>query len=652
MVHVLWWKQLGNTWYEYVLKVIGDPDVYTSYDYSACIREMGHLSGRGRMLRLGISFVKSFSNLISKTEMVRCDEQNFITARRRSLADTAVEFVYYRNFDDQKVSFNCSDGIPVYIPYKQSFIGVENYSITPDIKLLSAKLPIIVRTRLIASKKETEVWIVQNDHKLGAGSLVFQGNVNIGTPNNVNFCITKSNGNTVIYMPSTDQCWFSLTSSGSDSPDIYVICLAPTILYTLEPNLREQYWEASNSISMEYAKVITWGAYGAHYDHKQNSILVSQSLLETGNELFVITSEDHKIAGLSKPAGVFSGLPFVFSKLLEKDIVSKTVKNFIFPTLNHWEVSVADFERLSYKKLPMTTSSRPAMNTIDYGYTSGHVVYRLTFAVTDTSKDANLSVNLRHRGTIYLNEKFVSTHLVYNLGIFRPGSKNGPDNTFGGWQNVCLPKSFLIKGTNSLIILIESFGLNRQPFSFNDIRCPRGIIEASISGVNITEWEIAGVDVRQTSQTYNISGIPKEAESMPTAFSNWQPVKNGVKLDLSGIQGPVWFKGQFDFASLLMQNVKAPVRLNLSGPATCYISINEIIIARYYGNGDGPQSNFYVPDGLLACSENKICILAYRTSAEDAWISLEFDFWRMSEADHWSGNLGTGVPLVLVSSQL
>jgi hypothetical protein len=584
--------------------------------------------------------------------MVSCDEKSFIAARRRSLSDPAVEFVYYRNFDAEKVSFACSDGFPVFIPYKQSFIGVENYSITRDIQLISSKLPIIVRTRLMANTKEKEVWIVQNSYKLGAGCLLFQGNFNVETPSQVNFSITESNGNTAIYMPSTDKAWFSLTSSGNDSPDLYVICLAPEILYTLEPSFREQYWEDSNSINMEYPKVISWGAYGAHYDHKQNSILVEQSLIESGNELFVITSEDHEIAGLSTAEGVFSGLPFVFSKFLENEKLEKKVQEYDFPKVNHWEVSIADFAQLSYEKLPMASATCPAKNMIDYCYTSGHAVYRLTFGVNDTSKDLTFSVNLRHRGTIYLNQHFVSTHLVYNLGIFRPGSKNGPDNTFGGWKNICLPKSLLKNGINTLIVLIESFGLNRQPFCFNDIRCPRGIIEASISGINISEWEIAGVDVRQTDQTYNISGIPEEAEMISSIFSNWEPVRNGVKLNLSGIQGPVWFKGQFDFSSLLTQNLQVPLRLILSGAATCYFAINDVIIARYYGNGDGPQSDFYVPDGLLSCSGNKICIMAYRTSVEDTWISAEFDFYRMSETDRWSGNLGNGVPLVLVSSQV
>lgn len=615
---------------------------------------MGHLSGRARILRLGISFLRSFSNLISKTELVRCDEESFITTRRRSIEDPAVEFVYYRNFDSQKVSFTSSDGVPVFIPYKQSFIGVENYSFTPDMKLLSSKIPIVIRTRLRVCKKETEVWIVQNNYHLGAGSLVFQGQFSIDQGSNANFNISKSDDRTIITMPSADQAWFSLTASGSEFPDLYVICLAPTLLYTLEPNFRESYWETSESGSTGYPTVITWGAYGAHYNHKKNSIQIEQSLLESGKELYVIVSEDQKILGLSNAQGVFSGLPFLYTKILEKEKLSRIVEDYTFPLIDKWEFSVPDFEQISYEKLPMVAQNRPSKNTIDYCYTSGHVLYRLTFAVTDTSNDLTLSINLRHRGTFYLNKNFISTHLVYSLGIFRAGSKNGPDNTYGGWEKITLPKSYLNQGSNSLIVLIESFGLNRQPFSFNDIRCPRGIIEASIKGINIIDWEIAGVDVRQTDQTYNISGIPKESEFIQNSipFSNFERGKNGVKLNLAGIPGPAWFSSKFDFPSLLEKDVRAPLRLVISGPATSYISINDIIIARYYGNGDGPQCDFYVPEGLLSASENKISILAYRTSSEDSWINVQFDFWRMSETDHWSGNLGCGVPLVLVSSQI
>ena len=615
---------------------------------------MGHLSGRARILRLGVSFLRTFSKLISKTDLVSTDEEKFIMARRRSVENPQVEFVYYRNFYPEKTSFASSDGVPVFIPYKQSFIGVENYNINHSIKLLSSKVPIVVRTRLLINQKSTEVWIVQNNYHLGAGNLVFEGEFDIENYPDISMSNSQTKNRTIISLPSADQAWFSLKSTGSKSPDLYVVCLSLDILYTLEPNFQEPYWNSLDPMNSEYPTVVTWGAYGAHYDRTQNSIILEHSLLESGKELFVIVSEDKLMNGLCRAEAPFSGLPFVYSKPLPKEGLSKIVQDYKFPLLDNWEFSVHDFEQIPYEKIPMKSQTRPAKNTIDYCYTSGHVIYKLTFGVSDPSNDLTLSINMRHRGTFYLNNSFLSTHLVYNLGIFRAGSKNGPDNTYGGWQNIILPKAFLKQGSNSLIILIESFGLNRQPFCFNDIRCPRGIIEASIRGVTIIDWEIAGVDVRQTDQTYNISGLPLESEFIKKTalFNNWTCNAEGVKLDISGIQGPAWFKSMFHFPSLLQKDVRAPVRLVLSGPATCYVAINEIIIARYYGNGDGPQTDFYVPEGLLSPSENKITILAYRTSDGDSWINLRFDYWRMSETDHWSGNLGSGVPLVLVSSEI
>ena len=614
---------------------------------------MGHLSGRARKLRLGMSFIRSFSNLISKTEMVKADEQPFITTRRKSAQN--VEFVYYRNFKEGKTEFTCSDGLPVYIKYKQSFIGIDNYDITPSVTLVSSKIPIYVRTRVKINDKPTEVWIVENDYLIGAGNLLFKGNFSVDKSLDSKIGVITSGDLTTIVMPSEKIDWFSITSTGSVSPDIYIICLSPADLYTLESTFQHPYWRNIYSDTEDsYPLMITWGAYGAHYNPKENSIHVEHSLLEAGKELFVLASEDLDIQGLSKASGIFSGLPVVFSKCLPHEKLQNTLQAYKFPVLKDWTFATPNFELFSWENLPMLSSTRPAKNSIDYCFTSGHVFYKLTFAISNSSTDLNLSINLRHRGTFYLNNTFVKTHIVYNLGIFRAGSKNGPDNTFLGWENITLPKMFLKSGSNSLIVMVESFGLNRQPFSFNDIRCPRGIIEASIQGVPILNWEIAGVDVRQTDNTYNISGIPMEEQYIEQTIpsSKWNLKDDGVKLDLTDIQGPVWFKSVFDFPSLLDKQSRIPVRLCLSGPATCYVSINGKIIARYYGNGDGPQKDFYIPEGLLYALTNTIVILGYRTSTEDCWIDVNLTYWRMSESDLWSGNLGTGVPLILVSEEI
>jgi len=93
---------------------IGDPDVYTSYDYSACIREYGYLSGRLRQLRLFNLAVQAFNEQIAQTDrktinharQLECSIEDVLMMQRVSVADSTL-FGYLRNFNkNQQDSFS------------------------------------------------------------------------------------------------------------------------------------------------------------------------------------------------------------------------------------------------------------------------------------------------------------------------------------------------------------------------------------------------------------------------------------------------------------------------------------------------------------------------------------------------------------------
>lgn len=100
----------------------------------------------------------------------------------------------------------------------------------------------------------------------------------------------------------------------------------------------------------------------------------------------------------------------------------------------------------------------------------------------------------------------------------------GPDfNVFGSHEYV-LPSSLFggndnVSTSHELLIITESWGLNRQPFIMNDIRNSRGIISASLtvkSGffqanaptISNVNWYISGVDVCTRTFSFDVSGIP------------------------------------------------------------------------------------------------------------------------------------------------
>lgn len=628
---------------------------------------MGHLSGRARKLRLGLSFARSFSHLLSRTDVIepskRIIRSEFAAIQRVSCKDSQTQFIFFRNFSSTKAEASKVQvvsskyghfDLPIQIPFKQSFVGLSNYKVGESLTLVASTLPIYLRTQVEVGGRSCEIWIVQCDAKFN-GSLAFSGQVVVRDGSLLPTVSFVSDDKVSVVSWSAPHGWLALACAEGQT-DLYILSLPEKDLYTLQPHFRESFWaDEGSSSSPEIPLGVMWGTYGAHLSTAKG-LHVERSVLESGSALFAFGSSVKSFAGFeSVVSGSFAGLPFLVSKDLSLEEVQLEIKNYVLPIAKDWKTRAVDFNSFKWQTLPMKTATIPDKNTIDFAYTSGHVFYRLRFAKPKSiSGDLKFDVNLRHRGSVYLNGQFVSSHIVYSLGVFRAGSKNGPDNTYGGKKCVLLPESLLKSGENSLVVMVESFGLNRQPFSFNDIRCPRGIIEASIQGIRDISWEICGVDVRELKDAYNISGIP--GQNVVTGYSLFKNVsiKDGsASLDFKGLDTPAWFTSAFDVPSQ-DDSLRVPLRLSLSGLATSYVSINDIMIARYYGNGDGPQSDFYIPDGLLKPSKNTIQVLAYRTQTGDSTLGVSFKFWNMSKEDPWSGNLEdlSDLPLVIVNETI
>lgn len=213
--------------------------------------------------------------------------------------------------------------------------------------------------------------------------------------------------------------------------------------------------------------------------------------------------------------------------------------------------------------------------------------------------------------------------------MFRAGAKNGPDvGLWGGWKKYKLPGDILLKDSNTLIVIVESFGLNRQPFALNDIRNPRGILAAEIHDATIKKWSISGIDVREHDDVFNSSGFTDE--NAPLYILPASPYDVMVTIPITA---PVWNILAFNVPE---SKVNCPLRLCLYGSATCYVFLNGTLIARYYGNGDGPQYDFLMQDGLLQL-ENQLKILSYAEN-DTAVLSVEIKPWKLSDA-LGSGNL-------------
>jgi hypothetical protein len=417
----------------------------------------------------------------------------------------------------------------------------------------------------------------------------------VGVTGDLNAVIEQQHGSTLVSFQENK----GTATITKDNTVINFIALTGNDLSSLSAVFTEQYWKGKTEI-----KGLFWGPYGIKYDVPTQELIIQQSV------------EDETVYAISN-----NPLPEEF---LSNGLISSMKLEHlqepsdIIPEIEFTEKKVIDFSKLEFKPLGMIgVAGKKRQNIIDYCYTSGHSIYKLEFnATTVPLKDLKLDLNMRHRCAVYVNGESIGSHMTYSLSMLRPGAKNGPDFGFGK-HTYNVPTLLVKQGENEIICVVENLGLNRCPGPLNDTRVPRGIIDAKMVGYEF-KWFISGVDVRKLDNVFNHTGI---ADNQP--FIKMDAIKGGdVPL---GVLVPTVFKGAFTYESKAI----APIRLNMGGDNSAMVTINNVLIARYYGNKGGPQTDFYIPDGILA-KENTIEVLTYSGDIEKkSGLKMKFDLWKV-----------------------
>ncbi|KAJ3071381.1 hypothetical protein HDU99_002441 [Rhizoclosmatium hyalinum] len=694
---------------------LGDPDVYTSYDYSACIREFMHLSGRGRKLRLALAFTRSF-NLLARTdrippraETIRVKPSKILTTQRVSVGDKVAELAFMRNFSrDKKREYvvglvkRPAVTLKGVLEYKRSFIALGAYtSDTSGVHLLFSTAPVHVRTHVLVDGRRTEVWVIQNDSKMG-GEMAFQGEVwvtrgrgDLGASVKV---VKEANASVVSFKGAYGWCAIATPAARENTDhvpsELLVLALPEDELYKLAPVFEESYWTEANRAG-DIIKAcgsdpvsVTWGAYGIQHEVKRGVFEIEWQEGEDrvftlfaagfgphthfGFEPFTVEVD----AGNGHPLAGFPGL-FVKRRQVP-GIPLSALQTHSMGQFQPWSARTVDFDSYPWTPLTMSIkdSSVPVLDTIDLGYTAGHVVYKITIPVSEympvEARELVLSLDTRNRTIIYLNkEHVIGGHTTYALQFFKPGAKQGPD-VFQDLQRYIIPREKLNQsGVNTLYIMVESWGLNRQAFGWNDVRNARGIrhlkIESEPVGGSYAaflfhrrvkfELEVAGVDVRELNQPFNHCGLPDEEFG-----AGYRALVSGEGVAATGAHGgvavltlgaekqPRWFQGSLRLS--VPHGVRIPLRLHVSGPATAHVWIHGVYLAKYYGNGDCAQKDFVIPETYLGEKELSFKVLVYDgrrlESGEVAdWVGLQVKGWEMESGTgqaKWSGNLWNGEP--------
>ncbi|CAO3593075.1 unnamed protein product [Absidia cylindrospora] len=633
---------------------LGDPDVYTSYDYSACIREFGYLSSRGRNLRQTLLFTQSFEPYFTRTALldkstIKPSVKEILNRQRVAVgADQDVVFTFFRNFDrKQRSDFEItvkhgSSTFPMgcHFDYKTSFIAVGNYRTINGLHLIQATIPI--HARMIHPSTKEEIWIVEPNSK---GGLAFENNVPMTVTGDMqDDTNSKATSDTVSLIQfNKAEGWMKLAT---DNGVLHIVGLAAGDVSTLYGDFASPYWN-QGAAGDWYPGLLAWGADDLYYNRETKSLQVGHNIHDSTLHVLSFTKPTDQLLILHD-----TNMPHLYTKTLA-DHALEQQQNPVELSLTHWQERPVDWASLDWQPLMRDSKNTLIWNAIDYHFTSGHVLYRNTFKTPGQSEPhVKLSLNARHRATVLMNGHIVGGHATYSRQLFSTGAKIGPDPWFLGTQTYDLSPYLVREGRelmNTLVVLVDSFGLARQAFIMNDIRNPRGIIKAKLHGVDngkelAQTWEISGVDVRSISQPFNSTGFPDEQQDQ--GFSDMKPTMDHLspktssssstssisdvvstgqqtyRMTLEPTQGAVWWRFEFDNPWKKNDQQRVPLRLRLDGEQTAKVILNDLLIGLYYGNGDGPQHDFYLPEELVKSQGNVIRMLVYTWVPTEVHVSI------------------------------
>ncbi|KAF9160171.1 hypothetical protein DFQ26_005805 [Actinomortierella ambigua] len=462
---------------------IGDADVYTSYDYSACIREYGFMSGRCRKLRLGLLFLHSFNDITSQTEATN-KKQWTVTA------DLDNVLTYLRNFAKCKSPYfqlialsrlNITHRSEVvrlecYLPYKASFTALGNYTLPKnhEIQLILSAAPIYIRSWV----GNREVWIVGMAES-GPTELAFYGVVTVlahGGDIEVRMDLVGSDGDRYVQKLSVQgrgSQGYVLIASRGGTPDngLYIVFLDHSASMTLYAHFDNNHYahadihRTQSVFGPSTPKLVAWGAYSTYYDTQKRALEVDA--LERDHALHVIafdqdlntlvydahgnSNNDNNSLGDGLPYGV-RALHFGPVQVSQATEVARRFAPSVrdpslagLPFTSPWESRPVDFLNRSFDWTPCPkkpNSDEFEKVALDYKFTSGHVIYRGRFQTVAVNSSADkmaastkviqLKINMRHRVTAYVNGVSIGSHMVYSRQLLMPGAKVGLDPSIFG----------------------------------------------------------------------------------------------------------------------------------------------------------------------------------------------------------------------------
>ncbi|KAG0008114.1 hypothetical protein BGZ80_003833 [Entomortierella chlamydospora] len=694
---------------------IGDSDVYTSYDYSACIREHGLMSGRLRKLRQGILFLQSFSDIMVRTDAVEPSKavsvqsslENTICQQRRSHVtgnQGPAELTFIRNFSSQKLdrfelralstAGRVAARLSCNLAYKSSFIALGNYiTSNSDIHLVLSATPILIRG---FSNDDNEIWITALATS-GPTEMAFSGKISIKEAGMGGIHLRESPEDAsvkVLAIPEGSKNTHVILSSaanGLPKPSLHIIFLDTITLSTLycyydnrHSAIASDGQKSQSTRGMASSpRIVTWGSYNSRYNPDQDTLIVESTASQKELSVLSFGKSDEQITSINNNSKVSiygSNLPYqVLSLKSNQEATQAQQSTALWIDRNRqgipftgWETRITDFSSYDWKDCPKESSNSDVFQKVnlDFKFTSGHIIYRGKFKTRDSSQDSplrnknlvSIKINMRNRVIAFVNGVCIGSHMTYSRQLFSPGAKMGYDPVSFGSHTFMVPREALEavstrRGTGApgplegddqeheVILVIDSFGLSRQPFVVDDIRNPRGLLSARIYGKDLVKgsesWQVAGVNVTKLDMAYESTGFPDEHSQQGWVATTERPrvvPDNGV----------TWWRTRFEGPPSCVTSTKAniPLCCRIEGEFSAMIILNDVLVGRFFGS-DSPQHDFYLMDGLVhkegQLNELKVMMYGSKETIGDInQAHLRILPWIVEDAQgdlgQWSGN--------------
>ncbi len=700
---------------------IGDTEVYSSYDYSAFIREFGMLSERGRRLRNVSYFVRTFASsglLVSKVldagrsvksafSRVKATLPGALINVREALhwsnmsrhSGQAPMYAFLRNLttkESKRFTLLVDDVVvPVFLPVSQAMIAPLYHPLPKSgWTLFACTVPVVCRHHYAGG----ELWVIRA-REAEKGRMIFkvgdgadgerhgieakwarlhtingaeptEGTVKASDQDEgaatpflkapieelplSEFDMLGDSQAPIAVRASTESLGLCFTmafsgdstsvvsiSDGKDAaPFMRILCLEDRDADTFTADLSKEDPYHSPDSSSKGTFAAAWGVSEMTFTPAQ-TLEVQHGPGHAESAIYMIREENEDIVPeqftLMKES-IQKVMPNLFIHSLSKEAVPTALRHGVEkgdPLDKNYEMAVEDWQARTLdwvEDVEWKSIQYPQRDPLDHLMTSGHVAYRLRFRTS--AKSASIVLNIRHVAMVWCNGKTVGRQVCYSHNAMSAGSMHAVDLHHAGKKRYSLSSAMRQRAEgrdyDEVIILVFSCGQSRSPFLLNDVRNKRGLLSAKIKcrgRVTEAQWYIAGVDVTRTDDAFGSSGLPFENDANDLTYNAGFSAVS--QMDIKADSGVTFFRGTFKVPSnsVLDGTVAYPLRLKVSSApgVVAMLWVNGLLIGRYIADL-GPQSDFYVPQGLIKeCKKNLLCIAAY--GDVDSTLSVTIKPW-------------------------